>query len=386
MANIIKIITTGLQNAIDAVSNALTSHENNNLNPHSVTKAQVGLSEVPNLSFSGNNTGDETTVSIQTKRPLKTINNESLEGAGNIAIQTGVNIGTTPITNGANGRILFQGGNTVQQSSNLFWDDANSRLGVGTSTPTAKMHLISSGIITEVLRLENIFNLAANRGVKVSFYVPSGVNSSRLGSEILVANNQTANGSYMSFFTENLNVVSERLRIDSTGKVGIGTTSPTATLEVKAQDALSTTKVFAVAASGAGGADMFRVMGNGVVAFSQAQIGGSTGYVFNSNTITAMQNAFLGVDIAGGRSFNITNTAFNITYFRINAFTGNAGFGLTSPTAVIHVKAGTATAGTAPIKLTAGTNLTTPENGAFEFDGTNLYFTVGGVRRIVNLV
>ena len=33
---------------------------------------------------SGVNTGDETTSSIQTKRPLKTVTNKSLEGVGNI--------------------------------------------------------------------------------------------------------------------------------------------------------------------------------------------------------------------------------------------------------------------------------------------------------------
>jgi len=57
-----------------------------------------------------------------------------------------------------------------------------------------------------------------------------------------------------------------------------------------------------------------------------------------------------------------------------------------TPTAHLHIGAGTATANTAPLKLTAGTNLTTPENGAFEFDGINLYFTVGGVRKTVTLV
>lgn len=41
----------------------------------------------------------------------------------------------------------------------------------------------------------------------------------------------------------------------------------------------------------------------------------------------------------------------------------------------VNLKAGTATAGTAPLKLTAGTNLTTTEGGAIEFDGTHLYFT-----------
>jgi hypothetical protein len=43
--------------------------------------------EKTNLSNqSGTNTGDETTVSIQTKRPLKTVEGQSLEGAGNIDI------------------------------------------------------------------------------------------------------------------------------------------------------------------------------------------------------------------------------------------------------------------------------------------------------------
>ena len=37
--------------------------------------------------------------------------------------------------------------------------------------------------------------------------------------------------------------------------------------------------------------------------------------------------------------------------------------------------AGTATAGTAPLKFTSGTNLTTPETGAMEYDGSLSYFT-----------
>ena len=39
---------------------------------------------------SNTNTGDETTSTIQTKRPLKTVNNTSLEGTGNIEIVGGV--------------------------------------------------------------------------------------------------------------------------------------------------------------------------------------------------------------------------------------------------------------------------------------------------------
>ena len=64
---------------------------------------------------------------------------------------------------------------------------------------------------------------------------------------------------------------------------------------------------------------------------------------------------------------------------------GNLGVGLsvaTTPTALLHLNAGTSSAGTAPLKFTAGTNLTTTEAGAMEFDGSHLYFTAtnGGTR------
>lgn len=39
-------------------------------------------------TLSGSNTGDETTATIQSKRPLKTVNGNSLEGSGNISVFT----------------------------------------------------------------------------------------------------------------------------------------------------------------------------------------------------------------------------------------------------------------------------------------------------------
>lgn len=63
-----------------------------------------------------------------------------------------------------------------------------------------------------------------------------------------------------------------------------------------------------------------------------------------------------------------------------NTFTNRNVFN-TTPTALIHLKAGTATANTAPLKFTSGTNMTTAENGSFEYDGTLLYFTPSGANR-----
>jgi len=60
---------------------------------------------------------------------------------------TGLTVGTTPIASGTIGRVLFQGtGNVLQQSGNLFWDDTNGFLGIGTSTPSTKLHVVGSEI------------------------------------------------------------------------------------------------------------------------------------------------------------------------------------------------------------------------------------------------
>jgi hypothetical protein len=55
---------------------------------------------------------------------------------------------------------------------------------------------------------------------------------------------------------------------------------------------------------------------------------------------------------------------------------GKFGIGLTVPTAVLHLKAGTATANTAPLKFTSGTSLTTAEAGAIEFTTDDYYATI----------
>lgn len=67
--------------------------------------------------------------------------------------------------------------------------------------------------------------------------------------------------------------------------------------------------------------------------------------------------------IAGGTDAAIIDTSNRL------------GIGVGSPTAMLHLKAGTATASTAPLKFNSGTNLTTAEAGAAEFDGVVKYFT-----------
>jgi hypothetical protein len=87
---------------------------------------------------------------VPTSRTL-TINGttQDLSADRTFTISTGITIGTTAITSGTVGRVLFEGtGNVVQESANLFWDNTNGRLGIGTSSPSATLSV--SGIVSLV--------------------------------------------------------------------------------------------------------------------------------------------------------------------------------------------------------------------------------------------
>lgn len=81
--------------------------------------------------------GTDTSSLVPTSRTL-TINGttQDLSADRTFTISTGITIGTTAITSGTVGRVLFEGtGNVVSESANLFWDNTNARLGIGTSSP-----------------------------------------------------------------------------------------------------------------------------------------------------------------------------------------------------------------------------------------------------------
>jgi hypothetical protein len=72
---------------------------------------------------------------------IKTINSNSILGSGNLAITTSLTVGTTPISSGTIGRVLFEnGGNVLGEDAALFWDNTNKRLGVG-ATPASTVRL-----------------------------------------------------------------------------------------------------------------------------------------------------------------------------------------------------------------------------------------------------
>lgn len=82
-----------------------------------------------------------------------------------------------------------------------------------------------------------------------------------------------------------------------------------------------------------------------------------------------------GTGVAGtDRNLNVVGSGSDI-----NVSIVPKGTGVTNLRRTVFA-AHTATAGTAPIKLTSGTAMTTPEDGAVEFHTSHLYFTIAGVR------
>lgn len=111
----------------------------------------------------------------------------------------------------------------------------------------------------------------------------------------------------------------------------------------------------------------------------------------NSSTFTGAGNANRALIVTDGSSLTVTTNdtspilirnAFGTTPKELTAFT-NTGvgiFGVTSPTASLHLPAGTATASTAPLKFTTGTALSAIENGALEYHSDHLYFSTSSTR------
>ena len=173
------------------------------------------------------------------------------------------------------------------------------------------------------------------------------------------------------------------LIFDNGSNVGIGTTSLTAKLDVNGDIKFKNNLSGEITSSGAQ-----------IVFYNNANQPFWINMQNNNNT----GRFICGVEGTAGATF--TGSSANSSFFGSNAgdlhilsngsirqtitSTGNIGIGTVSPTARLHLAAGTASASSAPLKFTSGTNLTTAEAGAMEFNGTNLFFSPSTTRHTVN--
>jgi len=157
----------------------------------------------------------------------------------------------------SSGEIVFAStGGSFGSSTSLFWDDSSKFLGIGTSTPESAVHVVgttfnSSAVVAR--RIGNPVKFVVDRAegtVSTPTAVLSGSNiggllgrgydgttfSNAATVNVLAAEafNGTAHGSHLTFETiaTGTTTLTERVRITSAGKVGIGTSNPATELHL----------------------------------------------------------------------------------------------------------------------------------------------------------
>ncbi len=179
---------------------------------------------------------------------------------------------------------------------------------------------------------------------------------------------------------------SERLRVTNGGNLGIGTTSPAAPLDVSSGETI--TALFGADSNAKTRTDATSKQARlGTAHYTNAEEPMALIYASstNGNSSLAVGGGTNNMNAATAiRFYTAANTTTQMGTERMAIISsGRVGVGVSSPTATLHLQAGASAANGAPLKLEPGTNLTTPEDGALEFDGTSLFFTAGGTRNTI---
>jgi hypothetical protein len=163
---------------------------------------------------------------------IKTINSTSLLGSGDITISAN--------PSGVAGAIQFSNGSAfASDAANLFWDDINNRLGVGTNAPTSRFQIVTDDAINPQAFSSQTSALAgtASQGALIcAFSATNGgfINAVWPGNAWLKMNY----GALQHIFSNSGNV---NAVIDSNTTFGAGTTSLGARLGIRGSGSTSAT-------------------------------------------------------------------------------------------------------------------------------------------------
>lgn len=271
-----------------------------------------------NLFFDGTNLGVGTSTIVQ----KLTVNNGSISVSDGFGYTFG---SSSAYISGNSGSNFI---NFVTSSSEKMRLDSAGNVGIGTSSPYSRLSALqtspASGI-NQILTLSNGYNVSGLNEPTIRF--DNNFSGSYAGWTIGA---QVAGGSYFRIcqFTGSGPTLSEAMRIDASGNVGIGATSPLTKLDVGGigrflQTAAATTGAVIIRASS----------GNTTAGHLQ----------FVNNDNTAQYGWFSGIS-GGGLAFGSGDSTERM---RIDP-TGNLLVGTTVPTGSKFNVRGPATASTAP--------------------------------------
>ena len=238
------------------------------------TKLNTDLDQVDAL-FAAAGTGTSVGLNVGSGKTLAIAGNVSANGATisptelsyldgvTSAIQTQLNakeptITTLPATKGGTGTataftagsVVFAGASGVysQDNANLFWDDTNDRLGIGTATPSFRLQVQTDTDANAGAFIRNSNTGTAAAGIltvaspvgNISVRAHSAANSAWPNSTLIISDSGFTGG--LNLFQNGANPIrlwtngSERMRITSAGDVGIGTAAPGTKLDVVGPD------------------------------------------------------------------------------------------------------------------------------------------------------
>ena len=295
-----------------------------------------------NVLFFGDEDGN---VGIGTTSP-----SEKLDIIGNIKVRgtNNLTIGSTSTGGNFNLSSGIRGFNFANSNGDLVRIDQNGNVGIGTTSPGAKLHLADSasgGNPSFILQDDARSGAAALNYVlltdslntnqaKIGYL--SGLNTdltlqNLVGSTSLVSSAQTKVIAGTNTLFENSG--SEKMRITSAGSVGIGTTSPSTKLHVfEAGTSMITVDSGATAPYKAG------------IEFLRSSING--GSIYNDgNNVQIKFDSYFGYDSAnpsrGGFQFRTAPVSNNtmVDAVRIDAL-GSVGIGTTTPSEKLQVNNG----------------------------------------------
>jgi hypothetical protein len=148
-------------------------------------------------------------------------------GADNVQIDPADLLSDYSQGTGAAGQVtFFSATSTVTGDNDFYWDNTNKRLGIGTTTPVTKLQVDSTSDFSVAL---------SKRGSTSSALKFTLSNPNTTTNTWKIEHDASENLKIFGYSADNLLISTnstERMRITSSGNVGIGTTTPSAKLHV----------------------------------------------------------------------------------------------------------------------------------------------------------